>query len=121
MSVYDAQFMKSALEVAQEAFDHLEVPVGCVFVLNNSTILARGRNRPNETCNATRHAEFEAIDQILQEHPLSLFENLDLYVTVEPCIMCASALRQVGVRQVYFGCGNDKFGGNGSVFSIHSE
>lgn len=51
MSKYDASFMKEALIVAQEAYDHLEVPVGCVFVLNNKTIIARGRNKPNESCN----------------------------------------------------------------------
>lgn len=51
MSQYDATFMKAAVEVAQEAYDNLEVPVGCVFVLDNKTILAKGRNRPNETCN----------------------------------------------------------------------
>ncbi|KAG1174911.1 hypothetical protein G6F70_004464 [Rhizopus microsporus] len=121
MSQYNAKFMKAALDVAQEAYDNLEVPVGCVFVLNNETILARGRNRPNETCNATRHAEIEAIDLILKEHDPTIFSNVDLYVTVEPCIMCASALRQIGIRHVYFGCGNDKFGGNGSVFNIHSD
>ncbi|KAG1048726.1 hypothetical protein G6F43_008901 [Rhizopus delemar] len=121
MSQYDATFMKAAIEVAQEAYDNLEVPVGCVFVLNNKTILAKGRNRPNETCNATRHAEMEAIDTILDEHSTTSFSNVDLYVTVEPCIMCASALRQIGIRHVYFGCGNDKFGGNGSVFNIHSD
>ncbi|KAK4517763.1 uncharacterized protein ATC70_001107 [Mucor velutinosus] len=121
MSKYDSNFMREALIVAQEAYDNLEVPVGCVFVLNNDTIIARGRNKPNESYNATRHAEIEAIDIILNEHDRSVFRNVDLYVTVEPCVMCASALRQIGIRHVYFGCGNDKFGGNGSVFSINTE
>ncbi|KAG2219306.1 hypothetical protein INT45_003128 [Circinella minor] len=121
MSIYHEQFMKAALDVAQEAYDNLEVPVGCVFVKDNETIIARGRNRPNETFNATRHAEIEAIDDILKDNDISIFLNTDLYVTVEPCVMCASALRQIGIRQVYFGCGNDKFGGNGSVFDIHSD
>ncbi|KAG2233418.1 hypothetical protein INT48_007448 [Thamnidium elegans] len=121
MSKYDATFMKEALVVAQEAFDNLEVPVGCVFVLNNQKIIARGCNKPNESYNATRHAEFEAIDLILKEHDRSIFKDVDLYVTVEPCVMCASALRQVGVRHVYFGCANEKFGGNGSVFNINTD
>ncbi|CAO3632613.1 unnamed protein product [Mucor fragilis] len=121
MSKYDSNFMREALIVAQEAYDNLEVPVGCVFVLNNDAIIARGRNKPNESYNATRHAEIEAIDIILNEHDRSVFENVDLYVTVEPCVMCASALRQIGIRHVYFGCGNDKFGGNGSVFNINTE
>ncbi len=69
----------------------------------------------------TRHAEFVAIDQILKKHPLSVFQETDLYVTVEPCIMCAAALRQYRIRTVYFGCANDRFGGTGGVFSIHTE
>ncbi|KAI8636573.1 cytidine deaminase-like protein [Parasitella parasitica] len=121
MSKYDSIFMKEALAVAQEAYDNLEVPVGCVFVLDNEVIIGKGRNKPNESYNATRHAEIEAIDVILQKHHKAVFENVDLYVTVEPCVMCASALRQIGIRHVYFGCGNDKFGGNGSVFNINSE
>ncbi|KAL0094970.1 cytidine deaminase-like protein [Phycomyces blakesleeanus] len=119
-SVYNDQFMLEALKVAQEAYDNLEVPVGCVFV-KNGKIIAHGRNKPNETFNATRHAEIEAIDDILKEHTADVFSDTDLYVTVEPCVMCASALRQVGIRHVYFGCGNDKFGGNGSVFDIHTD
>ena len=69
----------------------------------------------------TRHAEFMAISSILSKHQPSIFCESDLYVTVEPCIMCASALRQFGIRAVYFGCTNDRFGGTGGVLSIHSE
>ncbi|KAI8075134.1 cytidine deaminase-like protein [Gongronella butleri] len=121
MSIYQERFIREALKVAEEAYDHLEVPVGCVFVKDNDQIIARGRNKPNETCNATRHAEIEAIDEILKSHDKSIFRELDLYVSVEPCVMCGAALRQVGIRHVYFGCGNDKFGGNGSVLSVHQE
>lgn len=78
-----------------------------------------------EALQATRHAELEAIDEILAdkvltpeitEYPLS---ETTLYVTVEPCIMCASALRQLGIREVYYGCGNDRFGGCGSVLGVN--
>lgn len=69
----------------------------------------------------TRHAEFQAIDQVLDAHPSSVFRDTSLYVTVEPCIMCASALRQLGIQCVYFGCANERFGGTGGVLSIHSE
>jgi len=57
----------------------------------------------------------------MKEFPLGIFRDTDLYVTVEPCIMCASALRQLRIRAVYYGCSNDRFGGTGGVFSIHSE
>lgn len=69
----------------------------------------------------TRHAEFLAIDEVLRSYPPSIFREVDLYVTVEPCVMCASALRQYQIRRVFFGCTNDKFGGTGSVLSLHSE
>lgn len=63
----------------------------------------------------------EAIDDIIQSHGWSIFASSDLYVTVEPCIMCAAALRELRIRHVYFGCGNERFGGCGSVLSIHSD
>lgn len=69
----------------------------------------------------TRHAEFVAISQILAKYPPSIFKATDLYVTVEPCIMCASALRQYGIRAVYFGCYNERFGGTGGVLTIQKE
>jgi len=70
---------------------------------------------------ATRHAEFEAIDEILKSHDRDIFRNSSLYVTIEPCIMCAAALRLLNVKNVYFGATNEKFGGCGSVLSIHNE
>jgi len=69
----------------------------------------------------TRHAEFVAIAEILQKHPPSVFKETVLYVTVEPCIMCASALRQLGISAVYFGCLNERFGGTGGVLTVHEE
>lgn len=61
------------------------------------------------------------MSDILAEHDPSILKETDLYVTVEPCIMCASALRQYGIRAVYYGCNNEKFGGTGGVLTIHSE
>lgn len=76
-------------------------------------------NATNRTLNGTRHAEFVALAQILSEHPASILKETDLYVTVEPCVMCASMLRQYGIRAVYFGCWNERFGGTGGVLNIH--
>ncbi|RUS23047.1 hypothetical protein BC937DRAFT_93002 [Endogone sp. FLAS-F59071] len=120
-SVYDAKYMLEALAIAQEAYNSGEVPVGCVFVLDGE-IVARGRNTPNETYNGTRHAEIEAIDQFYasDKYVTGDFRRCDLYVTVEPCVMCASALRQIRIRKVYFGCTNERFGGNGSVLDINN-
>lgn len=69
----------------------------------------------------TRHAEFLAIAELLQTYPKSTLQSTDLYVTVEPCVMCASALKQYRIRSVYYGCANDRFGGTGGVLSLHSE
>ena len=94
--------------------------MGCVFVKDNE-IIGRGMNETNRTLNGTRHAEFVAIASILSKYPISIFKETDLYVTVEPCVMCASMLRQYGIRAVYFGCWNERFGGTGGVLTIHSE
>jgi len=79
------------------------------------------------TIKATRHAELEAIDSILadpsltppsssSQHPLA---ETTLYVTVEPCLMCSSALRQLGIRRVFYGCANERFGGCEGVLSVN--
>ena len=74
---------------------------------------------------ATRHAEFEAIDQVLTEYGReqgeAILRQCDLYVSCEPCIMCAGALSLLGIRRVFYGCGNDKFGGCGSVMSVNER
>lgn len=94
--------------------------MGCVFVHDNH-VIGQGMNATNKSLNGTRHAEFEAISRILMHYPPKIFQETDLYVTVEPCIMCASALRQYKIRSVYYGCANDRFGGTGGVLSIHSD
>lgn len=114
------EFMEKALEWAKIALDSDEVPVACVFV-HNGEVIAEGMNDTNASLCGTRHAEFVAIEKILQKHPASIFEETDLYVTVEPCVMCASALRQLKIRAVYFGCANDRFGGCGSVLRINND
>jgi tRNA-specific adenosine deaminase 2 len=64
----------------------------------------------------------EAIDTILKEYgDAKIFRECELYVTVEPCIMCAAALRELGIKKVFFGCWNDKFGGNGSILNVHED
>ncbi|XP_020108234.1 tRNA-specific adenosine deaminase 2 isoform X1 [Ananas comosus] len=122
-------FMELALEQAQFALDNLEVPIGCVIV-EDRKVIASGSNRTTATRNGTRHAEMEAIDALLEEwqkiglnqlEVAEKFSRCDLYVTCEPCIMCATALSILGIRQVYFGCANDKFGGCGSILSLHEN
>lgn len=111
---------------ATEALEKGEVPVGCIMVYKNQ-VIGTGRNEVNETKNATRHAELVAVDQVklwCEEQCLSFEEVLReccLYVTVEPCIMCAAALRYLSVPKVVFGCANERFGGCGSILNIHAD
>ncbi|KAJ4346101.1 tRNA(adenine34) deaminase [Ascochyta clinopodiicola] len=117
---YHERFMREAIGMAELALKSDETPVGCVFV-KDGEIIGRGMNETNRTLNGTRHAEFVAIAGILSKAPLSILNETDLYVTVEPCVMCASMLRQYGIRAVYFGCWNERFGGTGGVLNMHSD
>lgn len=118
------RFMEDALQQARIANDLKEVPVGCVFVRTTDSseepeIIARGCNLVNETKNATRHVEFICIDQAIEyarrngvvAPPEAIFATVTVVVTVEPCIMCAAALIALGVREIIYGCRNDRFGG----------
>ncbi|KAJ2160447.1 tRNA(adenine34) deaminase [Coemansia sp. RSA 552] len=114
-------FMQAALDMAEEAYQVGEVPVGCVFV-HGGEIVGQGRNETNATKNGTRHAELVAIDRMLAGgFAQADFAQTTLYVTVEPCIMCAAALRLMGIGEVVYGCANDRFGGCESVLHVNSE
>ncbi|XP_007523852.1 tRNA-specific adenosine deaminase 2 isoform X7 [Erinaceus europaeus] len=120
-----AKWMEAAMQMARDALESSEVPVGCLMVYNDE-VVGKGRNEVNQTKNATRHAELVAIDQALAwcrrngRDSSEVFERAVLYVTVEPCIMCAAALRLVKVPLVVYGCQNERFGGCGSVLDIAS-
>lgn len=96
---------------SEVAFSNFNYKLG--YKLISSTLMMQG----------TRHAEMVAIDGILQDANGSVaaadFPNCTLYVTCEPCIMCAGALSLLGFKSVVYGCANDKFGGNGSIVSVH--
>ncbi|XP_022685947.1 tRNA-specific adenosine deaminase 2-like isoform X3 [Varroa jacobsoni] len=111
-------FMELAFKSAEEALANQEVPVGCVFVLDGREVVANGRNRVNETKNACLHAEFVCLDQVVATHGRKALTRIDVYVTVEPCIMCASMLEQIGVRKIIYGAHNERFGGLGSVLNV---
>ncbi|XP_063831434.1 tRNA-specific adenosine deaminase 2 [Ostrinia nubilalis] len=110
------EFMNQALELAKEALEAKEVPVGCVFAVDG-VIVAKSRNCVNLTRNPTRHAEINCIDQVIEYCMLNnidhkaYFKKVSVYVTVEPCIMCAAALDNLNVLEVVYGCANDRFGG----------
>lgn len=119
----EKRFMREALNQAESALTHGEVPVGCVFVDKKGQVIASGHNKTNESRNGTRHSELVAIDDALISRQLdpSVFYDSDLYVTCEPCIMCAAAIAKMKIKNVYFGCQNDRFGGNGSILAVHND
>lgn len=110
-------YMKISLNLAKEALENGEVPVGCIFVNNDGNILASGRNTVNETKNATRHAEINCLDTIVNAGLVEKLSNITAVVTVEPCIMCAAMLINVGCTNIIYGCANDRFGGCGTVLA----
>ena len=119
-------YMMAALSEAENALRNREVPVACVIRYNNE-IIAQGFNDVNRTKNATRHAELLAIDQLRQWCKVN-DKNIDdviksaiLYVTTEPCIMCAAALRLYKFRNIVYGCPNERFGGCGSRLDVHTS
>jgi tRNA(Arg) A34 adenosine deaminase TadA len=104
--------MNRALALAREAAAADEVPVGAVIVDGRSgAILAEARNRMEETRDPTAHAEMLAIRQACAGVDAARLENADLYVTLEPCAMCAAAISFARVRRLYFGAYDPKGGG----------
>lgn len=112
-------WMLPALELAREAFEEGEAPVGCVIV-ENDRIVGRGRNRREAKRNALAHAEIEAIDEACRTLGGWRLWNCTLYVTLEPCPMCAGAIVNARVARVVYGARDEKTGMCGSVFDLFS-
>jgi tRNA(adenine34) deaminase len=113
----DVDFMRHALRLAREAGARGEVPVGAL-VVNGETILGEGANSPIRDCDPTAHAEIVALRAAASRLGDYRLAGCTLYVTLEPCIMCASALVHARVRRVVFGAWDPKAGGAGSVADV---
>ncbi len=111
------EFMLAAYEMAKQAYDDGEVPVGAVIVRNNE-IIARGRNRREKAKNALLHAEIEAIDNACKTLGGWRLWNCELYVTLEPCPMCAGAIINAHIPKVYFGAYDFKNGSCGTITNL---
>ena len=111
------EFMKEALILAQKAFDDGEVPVGAV-VVRKGEIVGRGRNRREKGKHALYHAEIEAINNACTALGGWRLWECELYVTLEPCPMCAGAIVNARIPQVYFGAYDVKNGCCGSITNI---
>ena len=116
----DKAYMAQALELAQQALETGDVPVGCVLV-QKEQVVGRGRNRREQRQNALLHAEIEAINQACQALGRWRLEDCTLYVTLEPCPMCAGAILQARIPRVVFGARDPKGGAMGGVIDLFWE
>ena len=113
--------MAQALQLAEEAASEGEIPVGCVITDENGTIIGKGRNR-RETCSdATAHAETEAIREACRSRKDWRLDGCTLYVTLEPCPMCAGAIINSRISTVVYGARDKATGSCGSVIDLFSE
>lgn len=111
------KYMKEALKQAKKAYALGEVPIGCVIV-HEGKIIGRGYNRRNTDKNTLAHAEITAINKASKKIGDWRLEECTLYVTLEPCQMCAGAIVQARIPEVVMGCMNPKAGCAGSILNI---
>ena len=120
MPTEQERFMAEALALAHEAAQAGEVPVGCVIV-QNGQIVGRGRNRREEKQATASHAEMEAIAQANAALGTWRLEDCELYVTLEPCPMCAGAILNARIARVWYGARDEAFGACGGVTNLFME
>ena len=113
-------YMEQALALAREAAAHGEVPVGCVIV-HRGQIIGRGRNRREEKQAVYSHAEMEAMAQANAALGSWRLEDCTLYVTLEPCPMCAGAIINARIPRVYYGARDEAMGACGGVLNLFME
>ena len=113
-------YMREALMLAREAYEAGEVPVGCVFVTDDR-IVGRGRNRREEKQSALSHAELEAIADACETLGGWRLKGTRLYVTLEPCPMCAGGIISARVPEIYYGAKDEGFGACGSILNLFEE
>ena len=114
-------YMQKAIELANHAAEHGEVPVGCVITDPDGNIIGRGRNRREENSDATAHAEMEAIRQACAHVGDWRLEDCTLFVTLEPCPMCTGAIIQSRIPRIVFGAREPVTGSCGSVIDLFRE
>jgi len=114
------KFMKAALKEAEKAYKINEVPIGCVIVYDGK-IIARAHNRREELNQAYAHAEMLAIKKACSKLKSWRLINCDIYVTVEPCPMCAGAIVNARMRDIYYGAINVRGGSCGTIYNIPSD
>ena len=114
------QTMREALSLAEDAAQQGEIPVGCVITDSDGRIIGRGRNRREESHDATAHAELEAIREACEALGDWRLDGCSLFVTLEPCPMCAGAIINARIPRVVFGAREENTGSCGSVIDLFS-
>ena len=114
------EYMRQALDLARQAAACGEVPVGCVIV-KDGRVIGRGRNRREERQAAWSHAEMEAMAQANRALGTWRLDGCTLYVTLEPCPMCAGAILNARIRRVYYGARDEVMGACGGVLNLFME
>lgn len=102
--------MNQAFVLAQRAFNHDDVPIGAI-VVRNGEIIARGENQVQLRKNPTLHAEIVAINRACKKLGVKFLDDCDIYVTLEPCAMCATAISLARIKNVFFAATDEKGGG----------
>ena len=114
------KFMKEALKEAQKAYNKLEVPVGAIIV-KDGKIIARAHNLKETKKDTTKHAEILAIQKASKKLNRWRLLDCEMYVTLEPCTMCAGAIINSRIKKVYIGTPDSKTGAVGSVFNLFED
>ena len=111
------KFMKKALQEAKKAYNKLEVPVGCIIV-KNGEIIAKAHNLKETKYDTTKHAEILAIQKASKKLQSWRLIDCEMYVTLEPCPMCAGAIINSRIKKIYYGAKDEKTGAIGSVLNL---
>lgn len=111
------KFMKEALKEAKKAYDKLEVPVGAVIV-KDGKIIAKSHNLKESKCDTTKHAEILAIQKASKKLKSWRLLDCEMYITLEPCSMCAGAIINSRIKKIYIGTNDEKTGAVGSVLNL---
>ena len=114
-------YMQQALALAREAGDDQEAPVGCVVVDADGAIIGCGRNRREKEKSAVAHAELEAINDACKTTGDWRLSGCSLYVTLEPCPMCAGAIIMSRIERLFYGASDELTGSCGSVINLFME
>ena len=113
-------YMKQAIKEAEKAYKKLEVPVGAIIV-NDGKIIARAHNQKETKTDTTKHAEILAIQKASKKLKSWRLIDCEMYVTLEPCTMCAGAIINSRIKKVYIGAMDQKTGAVGSVLNLFND